>query len=154
MSCKPETVSMVEVPPKTWQKLGDRFHLMIGECIAAWAQVDDELFRIFHHCVGPLQQCAIIYYRMPGLDARFNLVDEIVRSVLPKRLRKSGGHDHPSVKAWIKAKGDYQMLLSVRRRIAHHPVGVRRGSIYLDVSFTDVPPPSWFEIYVSEHERL
>ena len=95
---------MATPPAGSWQELGEEFHLMIGECVAGWAHVDDELFRIFHHCVGPLVQCSIIYYRTPGLDVRFALVDEIVGSVLPKRERRSGGHDHPSVKAWKTAK--------------------------------------------------
>jgi hypothetical protein len=60
--------------------------MMIGYCIAEWAGIDDELFRIFQHCTGAKeQQAAIIYYRTPGLNVRLGLVDEIVRSVLPKR---------------------------------------------------------------------
>jgi hypothetical protein len=62
--------------------------------------VDDELFRIFRDCVGPYEQSAIIYYRTPTLNARLGLTEEIVQSVLPKRPKKSGGHYHPSVKAW------------------------------------------------------
>ena len=154
---------MSDQPPKTLQELGEEFHLMIGECVAAWAQVDDELFRIFLECLGaPAPQCAIIFYRLPGLDVRFNLTDEIVRSVLPPRARKQGGHDHPSVVAWTKAKQGsakakdrgYQHLLAVRRRIAHQPVGIQSGPYYWNVSFLDTPPPSWFEIRVGEFERL
>jgi hypothetical protein len=59
--------------------------MMVGYCIAAWADVDEQLFRIFQDCVGPLEQSAIIYYKTPGLDARFTLTNEIVRSILPKR---------------------------------------------------------------------
>jgi hypothetical protein len=136
--------------PGSWQELGEEFHLMIGECIAGWAHVDDELFRIFHHCVGPLVQCAIIYYRTPGLDVRFGLVDEIVGSVLPKREPRSGGKDHPSVRAWKTAKGNYQSLLGVRRRIAHHPVQIQHFARY----YGDAPPLSWFEVYVNNNERL
>jgi len=95
---------------------------MIGHCIAEWASVDDELFNIFQNCVGPRDQSAIIYFRIPSLSTRFDLTDEIVRSVLPRptRPRKSGGHDHPSVKAWDAAKNGYQPLLGIRSRIAHH----------------------------------
>ncbi len=83
------------------QKESDKFHEMMGYCIAVWADVDDTLFRIFQHCVGAPLQCAIIYYKTPGLEARFSLTDEIVRSVLPKK--KPGEHDHAYVKRWDKA---------------------------------------------------
>ena len=73
------------------------------------------LFRIFQDCVGPDLQCAIIYYKTPGLEARFSLTDEIVRSVLPKK--RPGGHDHPSVKVWDNAIKVRHDLLSMRRRI-------------------------------------
>src|SRR5580704_14046716 len=114
-------------PPKGWQELGEEFYMMMGQCIAAWAEVDDELFRIFRDCVGPYEQSAIIYYRTPGLDIRFGLTDEIVRSVLPKKPRRSGSHHHPNVKVWRAAQGDYQDLLAVRRRIAHHPIRHRQS---------------------------
>jgi hypothetical protein len=142
-----------------WERRGEiknEFYALIGRCIAAWAQVDDSLFLVFRDCLGPYDQSAIIYYRLPGLDVRFGLTDEIVRSVLPRRPRKSGAHEHPSVKAWIKAKGDYNDLLAVRRRIAHHPVAVKRIPQFWDTatSYWDVPPFSHYEIYVSRHEAL
>ena len=79
--------------PKCWQELADEFHMMIGYCVTHWARVDDELFRIFRHCVGPNEQSAIIYYRTPGLDLRFGLTEELVLSLLPKRPAKSGSHE-------------------------------------------------------------
>lgn len=146
---------MAAEPPKSpYQALGERFHLMMGECVAAWANVDTQLFRIFHECMrAPLEQCAIVYYRTPGLDARFGLVTELVQSVLPKRPRKSGGQDHPDVKAWKTAIAGYQKLLSVRRRVAHHPVAIRREPHRIGQRI-GADLPSWFEIYVGEHERL
>jgi hypothetical protein len=66
-------------------KTRDEFHMMIGYCIAEWAGIDDELFRIFQHCTeAKEQQAAIVYYRAPGLNVRLGLVNEIVRSVLPQ----------------------------------------------------------------------
>jgi hypothetical protein len=130
--------------------------MMVGRCIAEWAKVDDELFRIFRDCVGPYEQCAIIYYRTPGLDVRLHLTEEIVKSVLPKTQRKSGGHDHPSVTAWKAVAKDFRDLLGTRRRLAHHPVAVQHGSIWplnLDLSYM-LAPPSWFEINVSQNEQL
>ena len=61
------------------------FFGLLGQCIAAWALIDDELFRLFQECVGQPEQSAIIFYRTPGLDLRLSLTDEIFRSVLPRR---------------------------------------------------------------------
>jgi hypothetical protein len=156
---------MTNPEPKPCEKEGAKFHMMVGYCIATWADVDDGLFRIFRHCVGPIQQSAIIYYKTPGLEARFTLTDEIVRSVLPKPKKKSGGHDHPSVAAWTKTIKGYGDLLSIRRRIAHHPIAIRTDpnlytSLFNQLQFgkvtmgSSVPPLSWFEIYVTQHEKL
>jgi hypothetical protein len=155
---------MVSEKPSNWQELGDEFHLMIGNCIAAWAEVDDELFRIFRDCVGPYEQCAIVYYRMPGLDVRLGCTSELVESVFPKPERRSGGHPHESVKRWRKVQGTFLDLLSVRRRIAHQPVGVRmsfpKRLVHLKslnktaLERYGLGADSWLEIYMSERERV
>ncbi len=148
-------------------KEGGEFHLWVGYCIAAWARVDDQLFRIFRACVGPLEQSAIIFYRTPGLDVRFGLTDELVLSVLPRKQRRSGGHDHADVKVWKKAIDGYGRLLGVRRRIAHHPIDLKSdysgmGAI-LGMGGQGYMMPgggmtraveTWFEVYVNQHERL
>lgn len=144
------------------QKESDKFHEMMGYCIAVWADVDDTLFRIFQHCVGAPLQCAIIYYKTPGLEARFSLTDEIVRSVLPRK--KPGEHDHAYVKRWdkaIKKRGD---LLAMRRRIAHHPVAVRMNvriaGMFGTMPYNRMPIGgavdqfSWLELYMSESEKV
>jgi len=148
---------MAETRENTAQKkLSDEFHAMIGYCVAAWAQVDDELFRIFQQCVGLPGPSAIIYYRTPGLDARRNLTDEIVQTTLLPGGLKSGQHD-TRLSAWRTAIKDFRDLLSVRRRIAHHHVGVREtGYIeedYIEPGYFE-PAESSFEIYVGAHERL
>jgi len=130
--------------------------MMVGRCIAEWAKVDDELFRIFRDCVGPYEQCAIIYYRTPSLSVRLELTDEIIKSVFPKPPRKSGGHDHSSVTAWKDAIEGFRDLLATRRRIAHQPIAVQYGPTWplsMDLSYM-LAPPSWFEIYVNQHEQL
>lgn len=140
----------------TPQKAADYFYMMVGHCITEWAKVDDELFRIFSDCVGPYEQSAIIYYRTPGLNVRLELTDEIVKSVLPRPPRKSGGHAHPSVTAWKDTVEGFRGLLGTRRRIAHQPIVVKHGATWplnLDLSYM-LAPPSWFEINVSQHEQV
>lgn len=145
------------------QKDSDEFHMWMGHCITAWAEVDDTLFNIFRHCVGPKLQCAIIYYKTPSLEARFSLTDEIVRSILPKK--KPGEHDHTYVKRWDKAIKTRADLLAVRRRIAHHPVAANM-QVFVHGALATMPPDrmpiggnpierfSWLELYMSDGEKL
>lgn len=141
--------------PKTWQDLGDRITLMIGNCITEWAQVENALFEICWRALQcPKERAAIVYYRTPTIDARLKLTNELVKSALPKRERKAGGHDHSDVKEWNDIVAGFEKLLRIRSQIAHHPLMWRLRP-------TEVPDPvggvvveSWFEIYVSHSEAL
>ena len=139
------------------QQEADNFHMMLGYCIVAWADVDEILFRIFRDCLGPYEQSAIIYYRTPGLDVRFKLTDEIVKSLFPKK--KPGEHNHQSILAWQKAIKGHGDLLGVRRRLAHHPTQVRmnilEGGAFNTAPFNaEVTAFSWVESYVGDHEKM
>jgi hypothetical protein len=108
---------MVDTPQKTTQEVADEFHMMIGYCIAEWARVEDELFRVCHAVLRcPKEQAAIVYYRSPQLRTRLELTDELVRAVLPKH--KSGNQPHDDLKFWtddvLKKIND---LLPIRNRI-------------------------------------
>ena len=117
---------MPKEPPKSWQELGDEFHMHIGYCVAAWARIEDELFRICRACLKcPAEQVAIVYYRTPTIDARIQLLDELLSTVFPKPARISGGHRHEAIKRWEKISGKLTELLRMRNRLAHHPVAVR-----------------------------
>jgi hypothetical protein len=129
-----------------WEANRDEFHRVVGYSITAWAEVDDQLFRIFRSCVGPYDQCAIIYYRTPGLDARIALADEIVIATLLPDGTKPDRPD-PRVKAWKAAIKGFRDLLAVRRRIAHHPVRTGRSPTG-GYAFAPI------EIHVGEHEAL
>jgi hypothetical protein len=140
-----------------WVQLSDEFYKAIGRCIAEWAKVDEALFAIFRQCVGPLDQCAIIYYRTPGLDVRLSLTDEIVKSVLPRT--EPGRQDHPHLLAWATARKGFTDLLAIRRRIAHHPVVTKAIPSGLCDPFGSLlfgagPVISGFELYASHGERL
>lgn len=135
----------------------DEFYKQIGYCISAWAKVEERLFEICWKCLqAPKEQAAIIYFRTPSLDARLTLTDELVKSVLPKPTRKSGGHEAPSVKRWNGLESKIRSCLNIRRRIAHNPVRPNEASFQFDdddqfkgagFSF------SWYELYVSDHEE-
>jgi hypothetical protein len=54
---------MTSKSAKTEREAADEFYMMVGYCIAEWARVDDQLFRIFQACLGATaEQCAIIAY--------------------------------------------------------------------------------------------
>src|SRR5579862_2470278 len=114
-------MNRIQVGTAEAQALSDEFHMVMGYCIAAWSRVDAELFRIFQDCLGPLDQSAIIYYRMPGLDVRLGVTDELVKTTLLPSWERPGARD-PRIKAWRGAIKPFHDLLAVRRRIAHHPV--------------------------------
>jgi len=164
---------MAEIESANLRDLCDKFHMHIGYCIAEWAELDERLFLIFQSCVGSPEQCAIIYYKIPGLEPRLSLTDEIIRSVFPKTERKSGDHtqDYPHVVRWSKIKTSIEGLLSTRRRIAHHQVAAEMGIRYaartislrensiedFEDTFTRNEPMeflSWFSIYMSHGETL
>jgi hypothetical protein len=142
---------MTEDPLKTIQAKADEFYMFIGQCINDWANIDEILFQIFHHCVGPRLQSAIIYYRTPGLDARLSLTDEIVRSVLPKKKRPNGGHSHEAVRAWGAAQKGFKEALSIRRRIAHQPMAGNLNPFWRQ---EDGEGDISFLIYANSHEEL
>jgi hypothetical protein len=151
-----------DAPPQTLSDEVSKFYELLGRCISAWAIVDDELFRIFRDCLGPYEQSAIIFYRTPGLDLRLHLTDEIVRSVLPKPERRSGSHPHRSVKSWKNLHSDFEALLSIRRRLAHHPVSNKYDEYFAfgQTAFGSAPFYSGqpikrrLQVHVSDHERL
>ena len=160
---------MTEPPPtEPLHEKSRMFFETLGRCIAAWVTVDDELFRVFRDCLGPYEQSAIIFYRLPGLEPRLTLTDEIVASVLPKPERKSGGHDHESMKEWKVISKQFEKLLATRRRLAHQPVslkyewryGVNEHSFGTEQLLGNEPPkmfPQRFAIHsveVGERERM
>ena len=98
------------------------------------------------------------------MSVRLELVDELVLSVLPKRDKKDGGHDHPEVTLWKELKKETEGLFKIRSRIAHHRVDVRTDARFREsgepmplnqpVPIEQLAFTSSFELYVSEAERL
>jgi len=130
------------------------FHMYVGFCITAWGKVEEQLFRICVNCLGTSDEiAAIVYYRTPTINARLNLLDELVKARLPKKERKSGGHDHVDVKQWNDVCKDVTKLLTTRNRVAHHPVTDRHA--FGDPTEVGVfGLKTWLEIYMGEHEQL
>jgi hypothetical protein len=146
---------MLRDKPKTLQDLAADFLYMVGYCIAEWASVEDELFDICWRCLGcTKERAAIVYFKTPTIESRRALADELVKSVLPKKVPASGGHDHQGVIDWDKTNKRLGKLLVVRNRIAHHPVAPRQEFFTAGISCAgDALWQSWFELYIGENER-
>jgi hypothetical protein len=129
------------------------FLYQVGSAITEWAKIDERLFEI---CAAVLraskQHVAIIYYRINTLSGRLSLVDELVKTVLPKKGRERGGHDHPITKSWTTINNDIDSRLSFRNQLAHSPSGPMTkiedkpdGSWHI----TDI----WWASYISRPEQ-
>jgi hypothetical protein len=68
------------------------FFEILGRCIVAWAHVDDELFRVFRDCVGPTEQCAIIYYRLGHARVRHRDGERPLRHCICHRAQPEKQH--------------------------------------------------------------
>ena len=139
--------------------LAQQFFYYVGQCITSWAKVEEHLFEICTSCLGAnRKQVAIIYYRTPTIDSRLQLVDELIRTILPQRESRDGAHDHPDVVVWDKLRKEIGAEFPTRNHIAHHPVSERNLAKELNITHPgaaqDLFDFSWYEIYVSEAERL
>lgn len=140
------------------KKRRDEFYKWIGLCIKEWASIEDKLFELCMFALkAPEKQTAIVYYRTPTIDSRLKLTDELLRTVLPQREKKDGGHDHPDVTRWVDVMNAINDLLPTRNLLAHSPV---RESVFMWVRMTKEQPPiverddSWLEVAVSANEEM
>ena len=127
-----------------------RFYEMAGRCIAAWAKVDDEAFRIFHACVGGrLKPCAVLYFGWAGISTRLNSTTKMVRATTSAA----------GLAAWKETIKNLEALSAVRNRIAHQHVAsrVEWGAMDMFPPFGDLPlsghdSEHWFEIAEGQHQ--
>jgi hypothetical protein len=130
------------------------FHMYVGFCITAWALIEEQLFKICTFSLATSAgQAAIVYYRTPSLDARLSLVSELVTNMLPQKERPNGGREHPAVIRWNELSKNVRDLLTIRRRIAHHPVSARHTLDKKD-GIGELDLKTWLEIYMSQEEQL
>jgi hypothetical protein len=117
----------------------DELHKWIGYSITAWAKVEERLFELCWRSLGSSKErAAIVYFKTPSLAGRISLVDELIKTVLPKPERKDGAHHHQDVITWTNLRKKIEPEFATRRRIAHHPAGYRK--VIAEIRPSDEPP--------------
>jgi hypothetical protein len=102
------------------------FYELVGLCITAWAAVEEKLFDICEHILRTERRyVSVIFYRTPTITTRLELTEELLLLALPQRKRRSGGHDHPSMREWKQIKKEIGRLLPERNALAHDPVTLK-----------------------------
>ncbi len=134
----------------------EEFYKWVGICIKAWATVEDRLFDLCKFALkADPKHVSIIYYRTPTIDSRLNLTTDLIESILPKRERPDGGHEHPTVIIiWRKLVKDIKDLLSIRNQLAHASVGVVISSKIRIEDNSLISEESWLQVFTSQNEKL
>jgi hypothetical protein len=105
------------------QDLGEEFMMFLGMCITEWANVEDEVFEIFHAVLSTdHRRTAILFYNVPTLESRLNLCSELLTTIFPQPVKKNGGHKNADHKAWDKLLAAIKDAMKTRNRLAHSPV--------------------------------
>jgi hypothetical protein len=121
---------MSDDPQKRARERADEFHMAMGYCIAEWANIEEQLFRLCELCIGKPAQAAIIYYRTPGLRPRLDLAAELIRSIIPRFNNEDNNKNHPDYKIWSDILSDIINNISIRNRIAHYPVETKYPNFF------------------------
>lgn len=89
-----------------------RFYATIGEAIGRWGDIENLLFRLCDGLLGAKpERSAVVFYRTPGLSAKFNLVEELIHTALDI--------DSDIGRRWTKLSKRVQPLLEERNMMAH-----------------------------------
>jgi hypothetical protein len=103
------------------QQEADKFYATLGSAITDWSNLEQELFEITAAILDcTRERAAIVFYRTPTVDSRVTLTSDLVHSMFPRH--RPGEHPHLAVKTWKDLQAAIKDNLSVRNRLAHHPV--------------------------------
>jgi hypothetical protein len=99
------------------------FYQLIGQCIKAWATVEDKLFDVCEKLLKTERHfVSVIFFRTPSIDARVKLTHELLAVHFPKIKKGNRDTDHPVLAEWKGIKTKIERLLPERNSLAHHPV--------------------------------
>lgn len=129
-----------------------KFYAALGKAITSWADLEEVLFAITLSILGcTRERAAIVFYRTPTIDSRVTLTSDLIHSFFPRH--EPGEQPDLRVKRWKEIQGEIKDNLSVRNRLAHHPVGP-----VVDLYESEDGKEHEVEIgqasYISESERL
>jgi hypothetical protein len=99
------------------------FYQLIGQCIKAWATVEDKLFDICEKLLKTERHfVSVIFFRTPTIRARVELTQELLAVRFPKVKKGSQEIDQPVLVEWKDIKTEIFQLLPERNSLAHDPV--------------------------------
>jgi hypothetical protein len=127
----------------------DDFYMWVGKCIKEWAAAESYLFEICSLILkASSRQVAIIYYRTHTLGAQLTLLDDLMKTVLPKGKSKSAGE-------WAALVKEIRDLLPIRNLLAHAPVGHAYVTEWIENEGKIEPVDSrWLHVTTSFGEQL
>jgi hypothetical protein len=101
------------------------FYQLVGQCIKAWATVDDKLFDICERLLKTERQfVSVIFFRLFGTGSRIELTNELLAIRFPSSKVKDKEVDHPDFATWKDIKTEITRLLPDRNSLAHDPVKI------------------------------
>lgn len=99
------------------------FYQLIGQCIKAWATVEDKLFDICEMLLKTDRHfVSVIFFRSPTISARLELTNDLLEIRFPKIRVGNQDKDQPVIVEWRRVKRLIGDLLPARNSLAHDPV--------------------------------
>ena len=97
------------------------FYASLGECITAWADVERQLFDLFHRALLGLnddkEKSALLFWTFPTFGMRLSYTSMLINYCI-----KTGHGSHTKAqKYWKKLSKDLEELHSFRNILAHQP---------------------------------
>jgi hypothetical protein len=121
------------------------FYQLVGQCIKAWATVEDKLFDICDKLLKTDRYfVSVIFFRTPTISSRLDLTDELLAVRFPKTTEQNQKLYHPVVAEWKLIKTEIVRLLPERNSLAHDPVKMNINAL----------TPTTFETSTSRKEKL
>jgi hypothetical protein len=94
------------------------FFASLGECITAWAAVEQKLFDLFQMALGTdREKSAILFWAIPAFSMRLSYTSMFVTHCLKTDANKKT----KAQKTWNALQQDIENLRAVRNKLVHQP---------------------------------
>jgi hypothetical protein len=131
------------------------FYQMVGQCIKAWATVEDKLFDICELILKTDRVLvAVVFFRQPTISARRDLTHDLLTARFPSTKQGSQEIDPLSITEWKRIKKMITDLLSARNSLAHDPVKMNTFHAASPADGRTLSSTHSFEVSTSDREGL